>query len=283
MHSIKKPDTDFEELFYRCSGRTKAELKENLNKKFYLIDTAVKAYNYQADKRKLFEIKPICQNELKPITGNHLQRLYTYQMVRKRGLERDNYDAIIASAKKYCCCFCSHEVPTEIDHFLPKSKFPEFSILPTNLVPCCNRCNKLKANDSPISAEESYIHPYFEDYSTIIWLEAVIDFDENSVPNINYCIARNLTDSDIVLAKKIEYQFKKLQLNKRYSHYANSEISQIEHRLKLLRVSTGVNGVRMHLQEEAISRSNFNRNSWQGALYNCLYQNDDFCEVTWKL
>ncbi|MBF4102148.1 hypothetical protein INT80_00710 [Gallibacterium anatis] len=33
-------------------------------------------------------------------------------------------------------------IPTEIDHFLPKSEFCYYSIFPYNLIPICKDCNQ---------------------------------------------------------------------------------------------------------------------------------------------
>jgi 5-methylcytosine-specific restriction endonuclease McrA len=44
------------------------------------------------------------------------------------------------------CPFCGINTPdaNELDHYLPKEKFPAYSVYSKNLVPTCGKCNKLK-------------------------------------------------------------------------------------------------------------------------------------------
>ncbi len=66
--------------------------------------------------------------------------------------------------KLLCCPMCGSQYPGTVDHYLPRKSFPEFSILPCNLIPACPYCNSgvkkemYKGNTSP----ERFIHPYFD-------------------------------------------------------------------------------------------------------------------------
>lgn len=68
-----------------------------------------------------------------------------------------NYDLLISSeseplAKVYddlriaapFCPMCGERPAIELDHYLPRAVFAEFSVLPLNLVPVCPQCNKTK-------------------------------------------------------------------------------------------------------------------------------------------
>lgn len=63
-----------------------------------------------------------------------------------------------------CCAMCGSHHNGTLDHFLPKQEYPEFSILPSNLVPACSLCNsgskggKIKGS----TAQERFLHPYFD-------------------------------------------------------------------------------------------------------------------------
>lgn len=62
------------------------------------------------------------------------------------------------------CPACGEEgTPNTLDHYLPKDKFPEFSIHLMNLVPMCDTCQGIKLEsfvDS--SGQKKYLHPYFD-------------------------------------------------------------------------------------------------------------------------
>ena len=49
-----------------------------------------------------------------------------------------------------------------LDHYLPKSNFPIFTIMPTNLVPCCRDCNSEKLNAFALVKGNQTLHPYFD-------------------------------------------------------------------------------------------------------------------------
>ncbi|RSX51422.1 HNH endonuclease [Bifidobacterium samirii] len=57
-------------------------------------------------------------------------------------------------------CYYANTVDT-IDHFFPKSIFPEYSIYSFNLIPCCSKCNRIKSDTLPSSGKR-YIHFYVD-------------------------------------------------------------------------------------------------------------------------
>ncbi len=63
-----------------------------------------------------------------------------------------------------CCPMCGSQHPGTIDHYLPRERFPEFSILPCNLIPACPHCNSgvKKGHYRGTTSPERFIHPYFE-------------------------------------------------------------------------------------------------------------------------
>lgn len=67
-----------------------------------------------------------------------LLSLYNYKNFMKSLIE-DNGDHEIA----YCPLCDANEVDS-FDHYLPKKQFPEFSVHPWNLIPCCSKCNRFK-------------------------------------------------------------------------------------------------------------------------------------------
>lgn len=283
MHSCPKPTIVFKDLYRLCADNTRNALKENLKDKLPIIKSATEEYDANAASIKLHDLKPIESAILHPVTFDNLKHLYESKLAYKNGVARAEYDKILVGGKKKRCCFCSYEDPTELDHFLPKSIFPEFSILPINLVPSCHRCNKIKGDFTPNSYTDAYIHPYFENYDTIRWLEAEVDFDTSNSPVINYRVSNSLKTDHPLLAMRIERQFLALGLNGRYSTEAGEEISGIFYRLNKLKNDAGQDGVFEHLYAEAQSRNNSNINSWQSALYSSLYQSSRFCEMNWNI
>jgi hypothetical protein len=63
--------------------------------------------------------------------------------------------------QKRVCCYCQQSIPSrnfkhwELDHVLPKSKFPQFAFELLNLAVACPDCNNFKANKQ-VSRGKSY-------------------------------------------------------------------------------------------------------------------------------
>ena len=62
------------------------------------------------------------------------------------------------------CPFCGISESSTLDHYLPKEKFPEFSVFPKNLVPSCAVCNTRKRDrilDKGTNAR-MFLHPCYD-------------------------------------------------------------------------------------------------------------------------
>ncbi len=76
-----------------------------------------------------------------------------------------------------CCPMCGSASTGSLDHYLPKDDYPEFSVLPCNLVPACALCNSgakgttFRGSASP----ERFLHPYFDKVGGAeVWQTTVI-------------------------------------------------------------------------------------------------------------
>lgn len=52
----------------------------------------------------------------------------------------------INGGKVFKCPLCGVRDVTDLDHYAPRSIFPEYSVHPKNLIPTCHECNKQKDN-----------------------------------------------------------------------------------------------------------------------------------------
>lgn len=97
------------------------------------------------------------------LTKRKLVNLYENNLRNKSKPARDYYDALLLSSGERCP-FCGDIGHTKnLDHFLPKAHFPEFSIMPLNLVPSCRDCNMgEKGQVFATISDEQAIHPYVD-------------------------------------------------------------------------------------------------------------------------
>lgn len=66
------------------------------------------------------------------------------------------------STRGRCCAFCGSLNNNQIDHFLPKEHYPEFSIFLLNLFPIC-ACNQTKGKKTTgATVGQRFLHPRFD-------------------------------------------------------------------------------------------------------------------------
>jgi 5-methylcytosine-specific restriction endonuclease McrA len=66
--------------------------------------------------------------------------------------------------KLLVCPACGEDgTPRTLDHYLPKSVFPEFAVHLKNLVPMCDICQEIKGDEYvTVTGEKIYFHSYFD-------------------------------------------------------------------------------------------------------------------------
>jgi hypothetical protein len=254
----------------------------NLKKRLYackdLVIDAAEELNSKIPLSEVYTIKPESI-----INGNvhakELENVYNFRMVKKNTPGRKIYDKIFSAPSHGICPLCCHRVVKTLDHYLPKSYFPRLSVTPINLIPSCSDCNNLKRLISPSCPEEELLHPYYDDIGNDIWLKA--DVVHSSPPTLNFYV--NPPDSwPDLLAMRVKNHFGILFLNNLYSIQAGVELSNILNRLESIFLKSGPDWVKIHLEEEAISREKANKNSWQTAMYKAISKDNWFCEGGFK-
>ena len=198
-------------------------------------------------------------------------------MTKPKTKGKEIYDKIKLAARSQICPFCGHRNVVYIDHFLPKSKYPHFSMTPINLVPICYECNSRAGKGSlyPTSADSQFLHPYFDDFDDEVWLMASV---KNTCPlTICYFTQKPLSWDDVKY-KRIAYHFTKLRLNELYSSNAARELFNRKTTIQKIIDASGVNGLVDFLCQEGIERRESEKNSWQAALYEALSKSTFFCQ-----
>lgn len=66
-------------------------------------------------------------------------------------------DAFIGS-----CPMCGNSAVGTVEHYLPKTPFPEFSVFSWNLVPSCNSCNQKRGSKHVNGVTHQLLHPIFD-------------------------------------------------------------------------------------------------------------------------
>lgn len=121
------------------------------------------------------------------------------------------------------CPNCTIEKVASLDHYIPKDEFPEFSVNPINLVPCCSTCNSKKKEN-------------WKDDKNLLFLNLYSDV----IPNSQYLYVnieskteftfelKNVSKIDLNLFKVIESHYDRLDLLQRYREGSDEVISELE-------------------------------------------------------
>jgi len=263
MRKINKPTQLCVDVFSQCISKVKNKAhKILLTDATVFVEDASVEFNNKVTTGALHTIPTLYCGD-GGLSVNALEKVYTGRMVPENSPGRNIYDILLQSADLGTCPMCGHRDVSELDHYLPKSKYPLLCASPLNLIPCCSDCNGLKDDKYPTTDEEEFIHPYYDDVEEEQWLWAKII--QTSPCSFHFYIEPPADWPDL-LKRRLEYHFRKLKLGKLYSAQAGRENSRIRAALEK-RLKTGPHMVREYLEEEYETSNEYNINSWQAVLY----------------
>nr|WP_152992636.1 HNH endonuclease [Nonomuraea pusilla] len=185
-----------------------------------------------------------------------------------------------ARINDFQCPLCGRTQVSSLDHFLPKEVFPEFSILADNLVPVCERCNRLKGIECDRSNGLLMLHAYFDTFPNDELLHLDIEFSLSV--EIAYSLHQSVSVSD-QLFERILKHYSVLNLLEFYQVEAIAEMTdQMELYDETYR-STGGAGMRRLLASLSRGAEKRGVNHWKSVLYRDLGRSDEFCDGGYKL
>jgi 5-methylcytosine-specific restriction endonuclease McrA len=115
------------------------------------------------------------------------------------------------------CQYCLLSELDAIDHYAPKSLFPEFSILSRNLVPACPKCNRLKGDVWLDNGMRVIINLYYDQIPNVRYLAVSVTFPSGANrAKVKFKLARPSGLSQAVF-NQLRRHFDRLQLLKRYN------------------------------------------------------------------
>lgn len=201
------------------------------------------------------------------LTKKQFCELYEKQMVPTSKRARKYYDKLLNSVPSAKCPLCGFGQVSTLDHFMPKSFYPYFAVLPLNLVPVCADCNKKKVARMLRGCGQSS-HPYFEEpqIETETWLYAEVV--ETSPATAKFSVLTPVAWPE-KLSQRIKNHFADLELASRFAIEAACEIASLSNSLE--HFGTGKD-IGIHLRETAALEREHHKNTWKHALYEGLSQ-----------
>lgn len=201
------------------------------------------------------------------VTKAELTGLYETHLSKTKGAARAVYDRIRNAAPNNRCPLCGVGTVAHCDHHLAKSRYPDLSILPANLVPACHFCNDKKRAKYPQVAGEQTFHPYFDHHLLAdAWVQATISAGPPPVLVFDAAPPSGWSELD---RNRVRRHFDACGLAITYTTNANDELPVIRDRLVLQSSRGGVAAVQQFLKDEQDIHS-IRPNSWQYATYRTL-------------
>ena len=133
-----------------------------------------------------------------------------YNIHRRNLLDRDDYRDFkqeLVEDFHNICGYCGKNfsvlhVQSQIDHFIPKTKYPIYTNKYSNLVLCCKTCNGKKGQDWP---SENPTNPITSDGLKGYIDPTDIDFDKNITRQDDGSIC-GLTESGKYMVKRLDFE-----------------------------------------------------------------------------
>ena len=94
---------------------------------------------------KRYLLYDVSYNTTSPIAPIPSMRLIKDPLISLYDKKPSDFEAIYShtiSLNNSICAYCLIRPANEVDHFLPKNEYPEYSLFAKNLLPICSKCNK---------------------------------------------------------------------------------------------------------------------------------------------
>lgn len=276
MKQLAPPNLDAKNIFNTIKDRSKSEKKGILQLwQSYVYE------RYDEYELNTYNLEDISNsNIIEDIDKKAFTSCYTRNS--KGYLEGEVVVKIIALQTvqhQQKCPYCGLDKPRTIDHYLPKSEFPEFSIYPPNLIPCCGYCNNKKSDKWITNGKRTYINLYFDDIpKDKQFLFANLDFnDRNIIPTIYFTI-ENKDEIEEEIYELIERHYLNLNLLTEFSHsveeFFSCILDEIKHNRELSMSDHKENLIRRY----DTNVRKYGLNYWISSFLKTLIESDEFFE-----
>jgi DNA-directed RNA polymerase subunit RPC12/RpoP len=202
-------EAEFNKLIFTQTSRIKSHLQlqtaDITNVKFRFTD-------YESNQKALENLSSSTYVK----TSDEYKSLFgLYDSVSQ---DTENIKKEIKKISEVKCPYCGISEPSHLDHFLPRAKYPEFSIYAPNLIYVCSICNSTYKRDDVITStgERKFFNPYFDDFiETTQFLKCVVELNGDVYPSFKFYI------QDLSATMPYEYSvmknhFEAMELQNRY-------------------------------------------------------------------
>ncbi len=258
--------------FYKLILNQDCSIKSNLKLEHNDVKNVESRFKeYEDNKNKLENIS--CSNYIR--TNDDYKSLFG--LYDSESQDTKNIKEKIKEISGIKCPYCGISEPSHIDHFLPRAKYPEFSIYIQNLIYVCSICNSTYKGDNVVNLnrERKFFNPYFDDFiKNIQFLKCKIEVGSNSIyPSFTFYID-NLSTTMPYEYTVMKNHFEAMHLQTRYMEQILKE--------KFLRFKNRYNDKSVSLEKlkenidyELDGLNGENANNWEKVFWESLKDCDD--------
>jgi hypothetical protein len=269
MRSIKKPAYAKSHVYLICVGTvTSPPLTRRLKTVLPEVEVYADKYEFEATRGTLQSISTSGRKKdhdlvTTVVTRGELRALYTDEMVPVTKSGRTIYNAIRASAPLGKCPTCGFGHVYTVDHFLPHSKYPWYSVYPSNLIPACRDCNLGKLASSSLATQS--FHPYYDHVHLMTeqWIYARVL--TTTPPSIEYFVSPpNHWPANVV--DRAKNHFLEYKLEDRFAKEAATELAVLKN------MDLDHDGLKFHLSNVLNGELKLHVNAWRVAMCQAVLQ-----------
>lgn len=175
----------------------------------------------------------------------------------------------------YACPYCGHPFkPDTIDHFIPKEKWPEYSIFPNNLVPQCKYCMPIKGQNyhCKYTLSAMYLHPFYNDILSKINFNVNVEFSSESA---NFIVGFSAPELDAQQKERAIRHLQELQVKRRFREYCEETYQRWKHKRRLNKFDVRDSFMARYRENGSGAKILHN---WKAAFYKGILQNQELID-----
>ncbi|TLP35492.1 HNH endonuclease [Arcobacter arenosus] len=224
-------DTSYEYLIKTATNKP----KKNMDKIFPHYNTLSIQVNDYINKVPTIETIVPLSNTIPKYTIDNIHEtlyyLYDSKSDKVKKIKSDIKDLTIKNPltkNGLVCPYCgiSRQSLHDLDHFMPRSKYPEFSILTYNLIFICETCNQdfKKSEFLDTNKHRMFLNPYFDqELSTLQILDCDIEVDDTLLV-IEFKVNEDIQNTHGYLYTIADNHLNTLNLADRYEHLVRNDL-----------------------------------------------------------
>ena len=274
MRKIQHYPNDAFEFHKKAVSRKKASQEKTILQSVEKdIEDCYTEYNDQFKEKSLSSLQPFVTTQQ---TQEALIGLYQF----RRKVFSDLFYSLtttIDNRRDMLCPNCTLTDCSQLDHYMPKSLFPEFSANPLNLMQCCSICNQKKLDRWLNGVQPIFLNLYIDDLPPVQYLFVDITMADG-IPRFRFYLQKS-ADIESILFNRIESHYEGLDLCERFAERSDNVISEI-HRDYIASKDAKVTPLQfweMQRSRAMQEQSVFGFNYWKSILILTCLGNSDFC------